>query len=49
MPDGGSDQLEADIVEAGKGVLQVDGYAIAEAGGEAEQAALDLSMATAPR
>jgi ribosomal protein L16/L10AE len=47
--DGGGQAGEVRVVQPGDGVLQVDGYSLAQAGGQSQQAALGSSSAlTAP-
>jgi len=40
MADGGSDAVDVHRVQPGEGVLQVDGYAVGEAGGQPQLSAL---------
>jgi hypothetical protein len=40
VPDGNGDQVDAGVVEAGESVLEIDGQAVADAGGEAKEASL---------
>jgi hypothetical protein len=44
VEDGLDDEVDVGVVQAGDGVVEVDGYAVREAGGEAEDAACCASL-----